>query len=842
MKGYISNIFTNNYGLYGYITGEEDISYYFDSRFLDGTKTMIEYKYNDLVEFNPQPPTKGKKHGTAKNVVPLQGNSIKYVENSLDSIDDIVNATVIDETANTTVAIPSSIKNDEIIKYFHKGFPPHIDKKYCYEQFLKKGSGEDVIIDKLIRVLYISKIGHHIIDQSSRYQFCLAGATSILKQYIRGKYEFLVVFSHFDNANWQQKTLIVEREIRKRREIADRRPLVNFYLLISNAENLKEEIDKIKGGTSAAVIPFTFEEMIKCKTDDDLSILLVKRFGEYLFENNMLGETSAIDDDNLLFGDRTKIADSIVYRCQQISNSGIFGLRRSGKTSVLNAVLRRLERENIKYVKIESRSDLENLDSWKTALYDISKKIRQSTLSIQQEPEECREQFVTRLKLNSTEEEYQKRPSQYFVEDIKLYCKDESVFVIAIDEVELITYNTAKTTAWKNVEAYCGFWGALRDCGCALIVCGVNSTINEINTIWFNGIQGDNPMYGRIISCVDSSSTYLPVFTDEQTKYMLNTLGGYSNIAFSNVYAEINRAFGGQPYAIRQFGSFVFERVKECRTPNEKYEISKATVENLLTEFGNSAAGNGLCEIILQHLTIFSGEYEMLKRLALSPEKYKTIQEQDISEIDHLQKYGLIEYDYTTRYVSFRIHSIKDYLNKIGTKDPMDMTNDERRQYVQDCVADCEMKLKTYIRNHYIYLSEENDCRALLKSYINENRSHKIVKINDKAVPKPNPDTCEFKDFFNHKKFIMYFSSIKAIIGDEWQTLGSKFQNVGINKSKFCSCMDDMNAGRTDADHYDAEDTTTYPDGWEIDNVTLQNFIAANSTFSKFFKSVALTR
>lgn len=54
--------------------------------------------------------------------------------------------------------------------------------------------------------------------------------------------------------------------------------------------------------------------------------------------------------------------------------------------------------------------------------------------------------------------------------------------------------------------------------------------------------------------------------------------------------------------------------------------------------------------------------------------------------------------------------------------------------------------------------------------------------------------------------------------------------------------MDDMNAGRTDADHYDAEDTTTYPDGWEIDNVTLQNFIAANSTFSKFFKSAALTR
>ena len=183
-----------------------------------------------------------------------------------------------------------------------------------------------------------------------------------------------------------------------------------------------------------------------------------------------------------------------------------------------------------------------------------------------------------------------------------------------------------------------------------------------------------------------------------------------------------------------------------------------------MNEFGNSAAGNGLCEIILQHLTIFSDEYEMLKKLALLPEKYKTVQEREISKIDHLQKYGLIEYDYTTCYVSFKIHSIKDYLKKTCIKDPMDMTNDERRQYVQDCVAACETKLKTYIRDYYIYSNTESNCRAILKGYINRPGTHKPVMINNKAVPKPNPDTCAFKDFFDHKKFIFYFSSIRIII------------------------------------------------------------------------------
>lgn len=111
----------------------------------------------------------------------------------------------------------------------------------------------------------------------------------------------------------------------------------------------------------------------------------------------MLGETSAIDDENLLFGDRGKIADLIVSRSENNGNSGIFGLRRSGKTSVLNAVLRRLERADIKYIKVESRSELENLDSWKIALYDIAKKIRQRTLGIEQQSGETRKEFIERL-------------------------------------------------------------------------------------------------------------------------------------------------------------------------------------------------------------------------------------------------------------------------------------------------------------------------------------------------------------------------------------------------------------------------------------------------------------
>ena len=327
----------------------------------------------------------------------------------------------------------------------------------------------------------------------------------------------------------------------------------------------------------------------------------------------------------MLFGDRGKIADSIVQRCSENKCSGIFGLRRSGKSSVLRAVERRLEQIGIKYTKIEARSELESVDSWKIALFDIARKVRIATTNIEQMDGESRNDYNKRLGLSCTEDDYQKRPTQCFVDDIKLYTKNEDSFVVAIDEVELITYNTATSAMWQDLDSYKGFWSALRDSGIVLIVCGVNSTINEQSTITYKGKSCDNPMYERIHNCADFSKTYLPVFTDEQTGIMINTLGSYSNIGFNNVYVDINRVFGGQPYAIRQFCAYVFDNVKEHRTPGEVYQVSKPTFDALVDSFNNSNKGIQLCKTILQHIQTYSDEYDELKSIALEPEKHRTI-------------------------------------------------------------------------------------------------------------------------------------------------------------------------------------------------------------------------
>ena len=132
---------------------------------------------------------------------------------------------------------------------------------------------------------------------------------------------------------------------------------------------------------------------------------------------------------------------------------------------------------------------------------------------------------------------------------------------------------------------------------------------------------------------------------------------------------------------------------------------------------------------------------------------------------------------------------------------------------------------------------EQAGKQVLLKNF----RSGKgtYISINLKADPQPDVNTCTLADLFKHSSFIMYFSSLKKIIADNWNNLGVAIGNCNVTKAKFEACMEDLNAGRTDADHYDPEDMTC-PEGGEISDQTMINFISANRTMEDVFTKLNL--
>ena len=60
-----------------------------------------------------------------------------------------------------------------------------------------------------------------------------------------------------------------------------------------------------------------------------------------------------------------------------------------------------------------------------------------------------------------------------------------------------------------------------------------------------------------------------------------------------------------------------------------------------------------------------------------------------------------------------------------------------------------------------------------------------------------------------------------------------------MSEEQFSVFMDQLNAGRNDADHYDPENMTS-PEEWEIDNKTMDAFVIAYNAFEDLFDSLHL--
>ena len=836
MTGSISNIVIK-YGYigFGFINGDDGISYYFDNRSLKEDNLLIDgCKIFDEVTFWTDGQIDDKGRGRAQKVEIIEDTLLNVRTEEL--ISDEVNEKHGTDEDSDGIDDAGKEDFDGYITFFKAGFPRKFNKENLNNHL--KNKDELDVIEKLSKVLWISKVNYHDMGIGARtYEFCIAGTTRCLRKYIRGRYEFLIVLSHFPSRQWQEVSLAAEREIRKRGEIRDRHLRVNFYVLISNATNLFERVDEKRGDSTANIIPFSFEELLAID-ERKLEGLIEDRFEKYYYENNMLGETNIIDDDNLLFGNRKQVADLIVERCLRNTNSGIFGLRRSGKSSVLHAVIRRLNKFGVKHVLVES-TRLTSGD-WNEALYNIAKSIRIEMLEAKQSEGESREEFEFRLKLNSTVEDYTENAQEFFIEDVKHYTSEVENFVIAIDEIERILCNTTASPKWKSLDAHVNFWGALRDCGCSLIVCGVNSTINERSMMEVNGIEGDNPMYGRLEDIDKATGAYLAPFTAEQTKEMLNVLGGYSNVAFDEVYQDIWSIFGGQPFAMRQFSSYLFEKVKDQREKGKLYQIKRAAVQRYYQQYIDSQEGVNLCQQILQYIRVFETEYKTLNQIALVAKGDREIYGKEIQNIDHLKKYGLLEYDESTGSVIFKQEIIEEYLLRVNEKDPKMMSEREYRQYVQDKIEYCETQMKKYIYGYYLYSGKPEVLRKYFYEGIQDGRSS-LEKIDRNS----DPMKCDLRDLFDIQKYKLYFSELKKLILADWTGVGSLFSNYNftkkrrMNKSDFGRMMDLLNDGRINADHYgiDNLDDRDY-ERERIDSKERDNFKFAFNSMSEILKKV----
>ena len=112
--------------------------------------------------------------------------------------------------------------------------------------------------------------------------------------------------------------------------------------LVDDCDNIEELIkrDRIENPDTRLIIPFSYQELSE-KIDSDF---LQNRMRTFLYERDLFGVASPLRDDNLFFGkDRFNVISELYGKYLQGEHGGLFGLRRIGKTSILNLLRRRVE-------------------------------------------------------------------------------------------------------------------------------------------------------------------------------------------------------------------------------------------------------------------------------------------------------------------------------------------------------------------------------------------------------------------------------------------------------------------------------------------------------------------
>ena len=244
---------------------------------------------------------------------------------------------------------------------------PGINRNTKTKHFNKE---ETLILNFISEDWYITNGGAKItLNQNSHYKFFLMKPTRDYQEMFNLEKEVVVVFSPYDN--FEPRSLDVFEHVYK--YYPDLRLENVCCVLISKDENIRQRLKKLLQGDpeSRVVIPFSYSEFFQSTN----TYFIKNRFRNFFFERDLFAFESPITKDFFFFG-RTALIQKIINRHKSNENSGLFGLRKTGKTSVINGIARALKLEKMPSAIIDCQDTGFNQRRWNEALYYVIKEIK----------------------------------------------------------------------------------------------------------------------------------------------------------------------------------------------------------------------------------------------------------------------------------------------------------------------------------------------------------------------------------------------------------------------------------------------------------------------------------
>ncbi len=619
-------------------------------------------------------------------------------------------------------------------------------------------SEEKTIINNLGHEWYVTHGGAEVtLGKTSTYRYFLMRPTTIYSEMFNLQQELVCVFSPYDV--FETRSLdAIDYAIKQYQPLRVDRIC---SILISKDEVIESALQSIvkSDPESQIVIPFTYSELINLFKQD--AYFMRNRFKSHFYTRDLFAFEAPLKKDIYFFG-RNDLIHRLVNRYRANECSGLFGLRKTGKTSVVFGVIRALSLIGAKSAIIDCQNPAFHQRRWNNALWYLIKEIlEQNKLNMQ----------------TADEKEYTETNAPLIFEQElrKINAKiGKKNILIIFDEIENISFRISPSDHWANKLDFVYFWQTLRslfqklDNVFAYLVVGTNPLCIETPTV-----QGkDNPIFNQL------PYEYIPGFDVPQTREMVRKIGRIMGLKFDEIiYGKLTDDFGGHPYLIRHVCSVI----NRITPPTRPTQIDKNIYEQAKNIFVRDYAS--YIEMILEVLTRFySEEHEMLAYLANGDIKtFHEISDLSSAFTNYLIGYGIIQK--VNNSFSFKVECIKEYLVQKQKYRKVNVTQNEMLHEISERRNLLEPRIRDIVRMQLLAAYGKNGAKQKIMDIFDNNRKAKHSGVS-------------YEDLFDTNKVDLYFDDLRKVICKNWPCFKNIFDR---NMQDFNDRMKAINKYRVDA-------------------------------------------
>lgn len=603
---------------------------------------------------------------------------------------------------------------------------------------------------------YITNHGGVInLSDHAKYRYFLLKFTSVYREQFNIEREVVVLFS--DYKCFEPRTLDAFEIAYKQHQDLRIEKICSF--LISKDPEIEKKVQQLLSNSteSQVIVPFTYSEI---RNVSDFYFYR-NRIKKHFYSRDLFAYDSPLRKDIYFFG-RNDIVHDIVNRFRNGENSGLFGLRRSGKTSIIYAVQRVLNSTSDISVYIDCQDTGFYLKRWNMALRQIIDEIKsQNRIEVQL----CDQAEYT--------EEGCSRAFQKDLAKIRKKMQNKQILLI-FDEVERITFGLPGVEHWQNGKDFIHFWRTIRsnyqkiEGAYTFLIISTNPRSVETATI----LGEDNPLFSQV------PFEYIPPFSATQTQEMVSRLAEIMGMEFDDtIYARLTEDFGGHPFLIRMVCSVI----NKISDPNRPIRVDKVLYQKAKEVFAKSY-GNYIEMVVNVLKTSYNDEYEMLKLLAIDDiQTFTEFASLSNDYTNHLIGYNIIDYNNGSYF--FKIDTIREYLIENNKYRKIELSSEEMIAEISERRNGLEPRLRNIIRTVLHMKYGEVEAKKVVLDILGEPRKSKYFAST-------------YKDLFNPVKTEIYFEDLKKIISKEWEV----FKNIfGKDKEGIITYLNGINKYRNDA-------------------------------------------